>query len=83
MASAATDGNPAALAAAAHAYKSAAAAIGARGLATLLQNLEAAGRAGAVAQARERLADLQAASAAVIAAVEAALQDASSRRADG
>jgi PAS domain S-box-containing protein len=83
LATAVTAGNPAAVAAAAHAYKSAAAAIGARGLATLLQSLEAAGRAGAVEQGRERLADLHAASAAVIAAVEAALQESGSPGTDG
>jgi HPt (histidine-containing phosphotransfer) domain-containing protein len=52
LAMATTAGNPGDIAKAAHAFKSAAGSIGARGLAAVLEELEQAGRAGAVDTAR-------------------------------
>jgi CheY-like chemotaxis protein len=54
LAMATTAGNPADIAKAAHAFKSSAGSIGARGLAAVLEELEQAGRAGAVDTARHQ-----------------------------
>ena len=51
---------------AAHAFKSAAATIGARALATLLEEMETAGRTGNVTGARERLEDVREAAKAAV-----------------
>jgi CheY-like chemotaxis protein len=59
-------GDAGAIAQAAHALKSAAGSIRARGLATLLQEIEQAARRGAVEEARARLERLRAAAAAVV-----------------
>jgi HPt (histidine-containing phosphotransfer) domain-containing protein len=56
LAMATTAGNPEDIAKAAHAFKSSAGSIGARGLAAVLEELEHAGRAGAVDTARRQFA---------------------------
>ena len=52
---------------AAHAFKSAAATIGARALATLLEQIEAAARDGDVAEARDKLESVRAEASAALA----------------
>jgi two-component system sensor histidine kinase/response regulator len=72
LAAAVAGGDADGIAKTAHGFKSAAGTIYARGLATLLQQVEAAARRGAIAEARAGLERVRAAAAAVVDSIRAA-----------